>query len=70
MAYEGEDLSGWKGRAMEIAQENGLDPATFYGMITQESHWKNVRDSYTGTHYGLGQVDSSISSEYGSGNYW
>lgn len=59
-----EDISQYKGYALQVAQEEGIDPRLFYGLITTECSWVN-QTSYDGAHFGAGQLSQELADEYG-----
>lgn len=59
-----EDISQYKGYALQVAQEEGIDPRLFYGLITTECSWIN-QTSYDGAHFGAGQLSQELADEYG-----
>lgn len=59
-----EDISEYKDYALQVAQEEGVDPSSFYGLITTECSWTNAL-SYDGAHYGPGQLSDELADEYG-----
>lgn len=59
-----EDISEYKDYAIQVAQEEGVDPRLFYGLLTTECSWIN-QVSYDGAHFGAGQLSQELADEYG-----
>lgn len=59
-----EDISEYKDYAMQVAQEEGIDPRLFYGLLTTECSWTNAL-SYDNAHFGAGQLSQELADEYG-----
>ena len=44
---------------MQVAQEEGIDPRLFYGLLTTECSWTNAL-SYDNAHFGAGQLSQEL----------